>query len=156
MMTVQDLWTHTDNGTIAYNMSVTAVPPHGVVALLLKDAGNIGPAAAVVSNTNSLSSNTVETGSKTSQASSSASSLLPTASKTPKLNHGAIIGIGIAVTVGIFMIIILGITMQRLRKTFKSDVSAAEALTRAVSDRNARGGSYLLLAYQSEKYSVYN
>ncbi|KAL0571651.1 hypothetical protein V5O48_010309 [Marasmius crinis-equi] len=37
---VRDLWTHTDNGTAVRNFTVEAVPPHGVVALLLKDAGD--------------------------------------------------------------------------------------------------------------------
>lgn len=37
---VRDLWTHTDNGTVVRNMTVHNVPPHGVVALLLKDAGD--------------------------------------------------------------------------------------------------------------------
>ncbi|KAI0750591.1 glycoside hydrolase [Irpex lacteus] len=37
---VRDLWTHTDNGTAVRNITATAVPPHGVVALLLKDAGD--------------------------------------------------------------------------------------------------------------------
>ncbi|KAJ7583600.1 glycoside hydrolase [Mycena floridula] len=37
---VRDLWTHTDNGTAVRNMTVEDVPPHGVVALLLKDAGD--------------------------------------------------------------------------------------------------------------------
>ncbi|KAI0758502.1 glycoside hydrolase [Irpex lacteus] len=37
---VRDLWTHTDNGTAVRNFTATAVPPHGVVALLLKDAGD--------------------------------------------------------------------------------------------------------------------
>ncbi|KAJ3561748.1 hypothetical protein NP233_g10006 [Leucocoprinus birnbaumii] len=37
---VRDLWTHTDNGTAVRNMTVHNVPPHGVVALLLKDAGD--------------------------------------------------------------------------------------------------------------------
>lgn len=36
----KDLWTHTDNGTAVRNFTAHAVPPHGVVALLLKDAGN--------------------------------------------------------------------------------------------------------------------
>jgi alpha-galactosidase len=36
----QDLWTHTDNGTAVRNFTAYAVPPHGVVALLLKDAGD--------------------------------------------------------------------------------------------------------------------
>ncbi|KIK46595.1 glycoside hydrolase family 27 protein [Suillus luteus UH-Slu-Lm8-n1] len=38
--TVRDLWTHTDNGTAVRNFTAYAVPPHGVVALLLQDAGN--------------------------------------------------------------------------------------------------------------------
>ncbi|KAI0052198.1 glycoside hydrolase family 27 protein [Auriscalpium vulgare] len=37
---VRDLWTHTDNGTAIRNFTAHAVPTHGVVALLLKDAGN--------------------------------------------------------------------------------------------------------------------
>ncbi|KAI0322880.1 glycoside hydrolase [Amylostereum chailletii] len=37
---VRDLWTHTDNGTAVRNFTATDVPAHGVVALLLKDAGN--------------------------------------------------------------------------------------------------------------------
>ncbi|OCH87614.1 glycoside hydrolase [Obba rivulosa] len=37
---VRDLWAHTDNGTAVRNFTAHAVPPHGVVALLLKDAGN--------------------------------------------------------------------------------------------------------------------
>ncbi|KIJ23430.1 hypothetical protein M422DRAFT_195925, partial [Sphaerobolus stellatus SS14] len=36
---VRDLWTHTDNGTAVRQFS-TVLPPHGVAALLLKDAGN--------------------------------------------------------------------------------------------------------------------
>lgn len=36
----QDLWTHTENGTAIRNFTAYAVPPHGVVALLLKDAGD--------------------------------------------------------------------------------------------------------------------
>jgi hypothetical protein len=36
----QDLWSHTDNGTAVRNVSLPAVPPHGVVALLLRDAGD--------------------------------------------------------------------------------------------------------------------
>ena len=36
----QDLWTHTDNGTAVRNFTAHHVPPHGVVALLLKDAGD--------------------------------------------------------------------------------------------------------------------
>ena len=35
----QDLWSHTDNGTAVRNLTLHNVPPHGVVALLLKDAG---------------------------------------------------------------------------------------------------------------------
>ncbi|THU84330.1 glycoside hydrolase [Dendrothele bispora CBS 962.96] len=35
-----DLWAHTDNGTAIRNFTAEAVPPHGVVALLLKDAGD--------------------------------------------------------------------------------------------------------------------
>ncbi|EKM74620.1 hypothetical protein AGABI1DRAFT_116817 [Agaricus bisporus var. burnettii JB137-S8] len=37
---VRDLWTHTENGTVARNMTVPNVPAHGVVALLLNDAGD--------------------------------------------------------------------------------------------------------------------
>ncbi|KAF8918553.1 glycoside hydrolase superfamily [Mucidula mucida] len=37
---VRDLWTHTDNGTAVRNFTAPDVPAHGVVALLLKDAGN--------------------------------------------------------------------------------------------------------------------
>ncbi|KAH9936696.1 glycoside hydrolase superfamily [Amylocystis lapponica] len=37
---VRDLWTHTDNGTAVRNFTATDVPAHGVVALLLQDAGN--------------------------------------------------------------------------------------------------------------------
>ncbi|KAG5635709.1 hypothetical protein H0H81_010334 [Sphagnurus paluster] len=37
---VRDLWTHTDNGTAIRNFTAHQVPPHGVVALLLKDAGD--------------------------------------------------------------------------------------------------------------------
>ncbi|KAJ2936875.1 hypothetical protein H1R20_g210, partial [Candolleomyces eurysporus] len=37
---VRDLWTHTENGTTVRNFTAHAVPPHGVVALLLKDAGD--------------------------------------------------------------------------------------------------------------------
>ncbi|KAG6860890.1 hypothetical protein C0995_006329 [Termitomyces sp. Mi166 len=36
----QDLWTHTDNGTAVRNFTAYEVPPHGVVALLLRDAGD--------------------------------------------------------------------------------------------------------------------
>ncbi|KAJ7067488.1 glycoside hydrolase family 27 protein [Mycena amicta] len=37
---VRDLWTHTDNGTALRNISVPQVPAHGVVAILLQDAGD--------------------------------------------------------------------------------------------------------------------
>ncbi|KAH0578299.1 hypothetical protein H2248_003925 [Termitomyces sp. 'cryptogamus'] len=37
---VHDLWTHTDNGTAVRTFTAHDVPPHGVVALLLKDAGD--------------------------------------------------------------------------------------------------------------------
>ncbi|GLB45187.1 putative alpha galactosidase A [Lyophyllum shimeji] len=37
---VRDLWTHTDNGTIFRNFTARQVPAHGVVALLMKDAGD--------------------------------------------------------------------------------------------------------------------
>ncbi|KAJ7157572.1 glycoside hydrolase family 27 protein [Mycena crocata] len=37
---VRDLWSHTNNGTAVRNVSLTGVPPHGVVALLLRDAGD--------------------------------------------------------------------------------------------------------------------
>ncbi|KAJ3566460.1 hypothetical protein NP233_g6989 [Leucocoprinus birnbaumii] len=37
---VRDLWTHTDNGTAVRNFTAHEIPPHGVVALLLKDAGD--------------------------------------------------------------------------------------------------------------------
>ncbi|KIL60293.1 glycoside hydrolase family 27 protein [Amanita muscaria Koide BX008] len=37
---VRDLWTHTDNGTAVRTFTVSQVPTHGVVALLLKDAGD--------------------------------------------------------------------------------------------------------------------
>ncbi|CAK5278093.1 unnamed protein product [Mycena citricolor] len=37
---VRDLWTHTSNGTAIRNVTVSAVPAHGVVALLLQDSGN--------------------------------------------------------------------------------------------------------------------
>ncbi|KAK7044907.1 alpha-galactosidase [Favolaschia claudopus] len=37
---VRDLWSHTNNGTAVRNITAHDVPPHGVVALLLKDAGN--------------------------------------------------------------------------------------------------------------------
>ncbi|KAJ8456849.1 hypothetical protein ONZ45_g18557 [Pleurotus djamor] len=38
--TVRDLWAHTGNGTAVRNVTVKGVPAHGVVALLLKDAGD--------------------------------------------------------------------------------------------------------------------
>ncbi|KAJ7918506.1 glycoside hydrolase, partial [Mycena leptocephala] len=48
---VRDLWAHTNNGTAVRNFTAHNVPPHGVVALLLKDAGNepsgIFPACSV-------------------------------------------------------------------------------------------------------------
>ncbi|KAJ7832047.1 glycoside hydrolase superfamily [Mycena olivaceomarginata] len=48
---VRDLWTHTNNGTAVRNFTAHNVPPHGVVALLLKDAGDepsgIFPACSV-------------------------------------------------------------------------------------------------------------
>jgi alpha-galactosidase len=37
---VRDLWAHTDNGTAVRTFTAKNVPPHGVVALLLKDAGD--------------------------------------------------------------------------------------------------------------------
>ncbi|KAL4254590.1 Alpha-galactosidase [Abortiporus biennis] len=37
---VRDLWTHTSNGTAVRSLTIPNVPPHGVVALLLQDAGN--------------------------------------------------------------------------------------------------------------------
>ncbi|KJA21424.1 glycoside hydrolase family 27 protein [Hypholoma sublateritium FD-334 SS-4] len=37
---VRDLWTHTENGTAVRNFTAKSVPAHGVVALLLKDAGD--------------------------------------------------------------------------------------------------------------------
>jgi len=37
---VRDLWTHTNNGTAVRTYTATGVPGHGVVALLLQDAGN--------------------------------------------------------------------------------------------------------------------
>ena len=40
MSFVQDLWTHTDNGTAVRNFTAENVPPHGTVALLLKDGGD--------------------------------------------------------------------------------------------------------------------
>jgi hypothetical protein len=40
MSPLQDLWTHTDNGTAIRNITVHQVPAHGMVALLLKDAGD--------------------------------------------------------------------------------------------------------------------
>ncbi|PIL29395.1 hypothetical protein GSI_09447 [Ganoderma sinense ZZ0214-1] len=47
---VHDLWAHTDNGTAVRNFTAQGVPAHGVVALLLKDAGdepvNAGPPCA--------------------------------------------------------------------------------------------------------------
>ncbi|KAJ3570855.1 hypothetical protein NP233_g4130 [Leucocoprinus birnbaumii] len=37
---VRDLWSHTDNGTAVRSFTAHDVPAHGVVALLLKDAGD--------------------------------------------------------------------------------------------------------------------
>ncbi|KAF9236678.1 glycoside hydrolase family 27 protein [Melanogaster broomeanus] len=37
---VRDLWTHTGNGTAVRNFTATGVAAHGVVALLLQDAGD--------------------------------------------------------------------------------------------------------------------
>jgi len=37
---VRDLWAHTDNGTAVRNFTAHDIPPHGVIALLLKDAGD--------------------------------------------------------------------------------------------------------------------
>jgi len=37
---VRDLWAHTDNGTAVRDFTAHEVPPHEVVALLLKDAGD--------------------------------------------------------------------------------------------------------------------
>jgi alpha-galactosidase len=37
---IRDLWAHTNNGTAVRNLTVRSVPPHGVVALLLTDAGD--------------------------------------------------------------------------------------------------------------------
>ncbi|KZV82943.1 glycosyl hydrolase domain-containing protein, partial [Exidia glandulosa HHB12029] len=37
---VRDLWSHTDEGIAVRSFSRDDVPPHGVVALLLKDAGD--------------------------------------------------------------------------------------------------------------------
>jgi len=37
---VRDLWSHTDNKTAVRNMTIENVPAHGVVAMLLKDAGD--------------------------------------------------------------------------------------------------------------------
>ncbi|KAH9925139.1 glycoside hydrolase superfamily [Fomitopsis serialis] len=48
---VRDLWTHSDNGTAIRNFTAEVVPAHGVVALLLQDAGDepdgIDPLCAV-------------------------------------------------------------------------------------------------------------
>jgi len=38
--TVRDLWSHTNNGTAIRNFTAQSVPPHGVIALLLQDAGD--------------------------------------------------------------------------------------------------------------------
>ncbi|KAI6040914.1 glycoside hydrolase family 27 protein [Pisolithus marmoratus] len=37
---VRDLWTHTSNGTAVRSFTAHNVPPHGVIALLLQDAGD--------------------------------------------------------------------------------------------------------------------
>ncbi|TDL16139.1 glycoside hydrolase [Rickenella mellea] len=37
---IRDLWAHTDNGTAVRSITAHQVPPHGVVALLLKDNGD--------------------------------------------------------------------------------------------------------------------
>ncbi|KIN99326.1 glycoside hydrolase family 27 protein [Pisolithus tinctorius Marx 270] len=37
---VRDLWAHSNNGTAVRNFTAYDVPPHGVVALLLQDAGD--------------------------------------------------------------------------------------------------------------------
>ncbi|KIM70699.1 glycoside hydrolase family 27 protein [Scleroderma citrinum Foug A] len=37
---VRDLWTHTNNGTAVRSFTAHDVPPHGVIALLLQDAGD--------------------------------------------------------------------------------------------------------------------
>ena len=39
-MHIQDLWAHADVGIAVRNWTVPAVPAHGVVALLLQDAGD--------------------------------------------------------------------------------------------------------------------
>ncbi|TFY54397.1 hypothetical protein EVJ58_g8889 [Rhodofomes roseus] len=48
---VRDLWTHTDNGTAIRNFTATDIPAHGVIAVLLQDAGDepdgIEPSCAV-------------------------------------------------------------------------------------------------------------
>ena len=36
----EDLWAHTDNGTAVRQYTAHDVPPHGVAALLLTDAGD--------------------------------------------------------------------------------------------------------------------
>ncbi|GJJ15332.1 hypothetical protein Clacol_009608 [Clathrus columnatus] len=50
---VRDLWAHTNNGTAIRNMTFT-LPPHGVAALVLTDAGDepagISPPCAVLDN----------------------------------------------------------------------------------------------------------
>ncbi|KAK0470255.1 glycoside hydrolase family 27 protein [Desarmillaria tabescens] len=37
---VQDLWSHTDNGTAVHEFTARSIPAHGVVAFLLRDAGD--------------------------------------------------------------------------------------------------------------------
>lgn len=48
----QDLWTHSDNGTAVRNFTAYDVPAHGIVALLLQDAGDepdgLWPPCAVI------------------------------------------------------------------------------------------------------------
>ncbi len=39
-LALQDLWTHTNNGTVVRDVTIKNVPQHGVIALLLKDAGD--------------------------------------------------------------------------------------------------------------------
>ncbi|KIJ12234.1 alpha-galactosidase [Paxillus involutus ATCC 200175] len=49
---VRDLWTHSDNGTAVRNFTAYDVPAHGIVALLLQDAGDepdgLWPPCAVI------------------------------------------------------------------------------------------------------------
>ncbi|KAI0725088.1 glycoside hydrolase superfamily [Fomitopsis betulina] len=52
---IRDLWTHTDNGTAVRNFTATDVPPHGVVAILVKDVGDepsgVQPPCAITCST---------------------------------------------------------------------------------------------------------